>query len=129
MFPMANAKSILVVEDDADVLRTVTDILVSDGYRVTGVTGGLEAMRRLEEERFDAILTDMRLGDYHGAVLTRMVRQLWPETPVALMTAYEKDPMVSVTLMGGVRSLVIKPFRPEELLRTVRELFREPAHA
>jgi CheY-like chemotaxis protein len=109
-----------VVEDDEDTRRLLESLLTAEGYSVTAVEGGKEALRRLQRGRYRAVLSDMRLGDYHGAVLVRLVRRHWPKIPVVLMTAFPGDPMISEALAGGIAAFVAKPFQPAELLETLR---------
>ena len=74
---MADAPTkLLLVEDDRIVRITVRDALAKAGYRVTDLADGAAALRAAEAERFDIVLTDVRLPGLDGIALFRRIRQL-----------------------------------------------------
>jgi two-component system response regulator AtoC len=110
------ATKLLLVEDERIVRITVRDALARAGYRVTDLSDGASALRAAEAERFDIVLTDVRLPGLDGIALFRRIRQINPDAAVLLFTAHaELDDAVAV-MREGARDYIQKPFEMEELL-------------
>jgi DNA-binding NtrC family response regulator len=113
--PEARTK-LLLVEDERIVRVTVRDALARAGYRVTDLADGAAALRAVEAERFDIVLTDVRLPGLDGVSLFRRIRQIDPDTAVLLFSGHaELDDAVAV-MREGARDYIQKPFEMEELL-------------
>lgn len=128
----ANAKLIMVVEDEEPLLRLSTHILEMAGYRVTPVAESETALHRARSRRDETIhllLTDVRMDPHmSGAKLAHLMRQDRPGLRVIYMTGY---PMVDALLKeeaAGTAGLLRKPFTPTALLDAVRKAL-VPAHA
>jgi DNA-binding NtrC family response regulator len=107
---------LLLVEDDRIVRITVRDALAKAGYRVTDLSDGAAALRAAEAERFDIVLTDVRLPGLDGIALFRRIRQLHSDAAILLFTAHaEVDDAVAV-MREGARDYIQKPFEMDELL-------------
>lgn len=117
----ASPRTILVVDDEAEVRETLAEILGDGRHRVITVRSGREALERLAQERFDVILTDMRMADLDGRALYEEIEQRWPEW-VARVVFVTGD-----TLTSGLREfaarcgrpVIEKPFLPGEVRRVV----------
>ena len=107
---------VLLVEDDRIVRITVRDALARAGYRVTDLADGASALRAAETERFDIVLTDVRLPGLDGISLFRRVRQLDPDAAVLLFTAHAELGDAVEVMREGARDYIEKPFEMEELL-------------
>lgn len=84
-------KTILVVDDEANIRRLYSEELTDAGYRVVGVGSWEEARRALESERFDLVTLDIRMGDGpNGIEALRLIKNRDPDLPVVLVTAYEE---------------------------------------
>jgi DNA-binding NtrC family response regulator len=107
---------LLLAEDDRIVRITVRDALEEAGYAVEAFEDGAAAAAALERDRFDLVLTDVRLPGLDGLALFRRARAAQPDAAVVLMTAYA-DAEDAVTVMReGARDYLQKPFEMEELL-------------
>ncbi len=118
---------LVVVDDDAGLLRTLQILLEDGGFRVVACRSGDEALARLAgdggTERgadADLVLTDLAMPGRDGLDLTREVVRRFPGLPVLLMTAYPEALRVDEALALGARGLVVKPFDPERLLKALR---------
>ena len=101
---------LLLVEDDRIVRIPVRDALEEAGYEVTACADGSSAMRALEAEPFDLVLTDVRLPGVDGITLFRRIHEIAPGTAVLLMTAFaDTDDAVEVMRLGA-RDYISKPF-------------------
>jgi len=117
--PTARAgESVLVVDDEFDLRKIIREWLVAAGYRVALADSPEEALKRMQAERFDLMLTDVVMpGPMDGAALARTVAQRHPGTRVLLMSGYADDALDGVKQQWRVLE---KPFRQDELARAVR---------
>ena len=111
---------VLVVDDDADTRTLMLDILEEDGYIVQSCSNGEQALRLLEEEHFDVVLSDIRMPGLTGIDLLRHVRCRALETEVILMTAYASVETAIQALRREAFDYLIKPFELDELRQRVR---------
>jgi two-component system response regulator AtoC len=107
---------LLLVEDERLVRITVRDALARAGYQVTDLADGAAALRAVEAERFDIVLTDVRLPGVDGIALFRRIRQLHPESAVLLFTAHAELHDAIAVIREGARDYIEKPFEMDELL-------------
>ena len=112
---------ILVVDDCPEMAEMVADALSERGYTAIAVSSGLEAMRRLRTECFDALVTDLRMPEVDGLALMRASLELDPSRPVIMMTAHGTlDSAVEAT-GGGAYHYLMKPFRLDALSRLIEQ--------
>lgn len=116
--------SILVVDDEtrlADVLAAALDDL---GYRATAVENARAALSSLEQERFDLVLTDLRLPGMDGRALLQEVRKRWPEIPVVVITAFATVRDAVELVKEGAFDYIAKPFEMEHVAAVIRRALR-----
>ena len=80
---------ILVVDDDAHILKLYRLELEEEGYDVTTAGSGKEAMERFEQEEFDLIALDILMPDVDGITLLRKMKEKKPRMPIIMSTAYD----------------------------------------
>ena len=114
------ADRILVVEDEAAMRKSIGIMLRREGYLVTEVASGADAMAQAHEERFDLVVTDLRLGPVSGLDVLRDVKSTQPEIELIVVTAYGTIPTAVEAIKLGAFDFVTKPFQVEELLLRVR---------
>jgi two-component system NtrC family sensor kinase len=117
-------RTILVVDDEADVRETLAEILTRARHRVVTVASGREALERLAEQRYDVIFADMRMPGIDGRALYREIERRWPGQGARV--AFVSGDMLTAALREFVaesgRPLIEKPFLPSEVRRLVVEL-------
>ena len=86
-----NNKSVLVVDDNHDLLYLLSVRLVSAGYIVYGATNGLEALEQMEKHSVDVVLTDYRMPKMDGFEFLSVCRAKWPGVPVLVFSAEQED--------------------------------------
>jgi two-component system NtrC family sensor kinase len=118
------AQTVLVVEDDAEVMRFVTDVLRESRYRVLTARDGAGALKLIERHADIALLfTDMVLpGGMSGRQLATTAREYRPGLKVLYATGYWRNAVLHPGQMGSDSEVLTKPFTHETLLRKVREL-------
>ena len=113
---LPTAANLLVVDDDADMLRLLTMRLTAAGYRVTAVTSAEAALTELQLERPQLVLSDVRLPGKDGLALFDDIRALHPSLPVILLTAHGTIPDAVEATERGVFTYLTKPFDGKGLL-------------
>ena len=111
--------SVLVVDDDPDVLRAVCRLLRSQGYSVTSTNNGAEAARFVHGRSFDVIVSDIKMPGMDGIQLLREVREHDLHVPVVLVTG---EPAVSTAVQAleyGAFHYLTKPVDADALARAV----------
>lgn len=129
---VSNHMSVLVVDDDPDTQDLLSEVLSGEGYRVSTSGSGEEALRIGQQERFDVIISDMRLGpELNGLDVLRAYKSIQPESEVILITAFGSMETAIEAVKAGAFDYISKPFKIDEVLLQVsraiesRRLIRE----
>ncbi|MDR5900782.1 MULTISPECIES: two-component system response regulator GlrR [Halomonas] len=112
---------ILLVDDDVSLLRLLGMRLESRGYRLTTAASGREALRSLEVNRPDLVITDLRMDEMDGLMLFREVQRAAPGLPVILLTAHGSIPDAVAATREGVFSFLTKPVDRDELFAAIED--------
>ena len=119
--------TVLVIDDEESVATTIEAILKMDGHDVTAVTNGADAIRLLNERRYDVVLTDLRLADMDGIDVLREVQRTSPETASIMLTGYASLESAVAALRSGAYDYLMKPSDVEELRATVNRAIERGA--
>ena len=124
MTRLSDARHVLVVEDEPQMRAMLTDNLEFEGYRVTAVATGEEAMTMFSGEAFSLLLLDVMLPGISGFEVCERLRDLGTRVPIIMLTArtHERDRVRGLDL--GADDYVRKPFSVRELLARVRAQVR-----
>lgn len=114
---------LLVVDDEAGILRLMKLELSAQGFRVITATNGEDAITVAEEQRPDAILLDVMMPGLSGLEVMRRLRER-SNVPILLVTAKDKDTDKVRGLELGADDYIVKPFNPDELGARVRAVLR-----
>ncbi|VTU15888.1 sigma 54-interacting transcriptional regulator [Variovorax sp. RA8] len=112
---------LLVVDDDADMLRLLSMRLTGAGYQVTAVTSAESALTQLEIEHPQLVLSDVRLPGRDGLQLFDEIRKRHPTLPVILLTAHGTIPDAVEATARGVFTYLTKPYDARELLDKIAQ--------
>jgi two-component system, OmpR family, alkaline phosphatase synthesis response regulator PhoP len=118
---------ILLVEDEPGLRLTVSDLLVSEGYRVDTAVDGPAGLTRGAGREFDLIVLDVMLPGKNGFDVCRELRQQGVDTAILMLTAKTQVTDRVVGLKLGADDYLAKPFNPAELLARVEALLRRVA--
>lgn len=124
-------QTVLVVDDDREIVRLVRAYLEQAGFRSIGAYDGAEALRALRADRPDMLILDLMLPDRDGLEITRQLRAD-PATaalPILMLTARVDDTDRIVGLELGADDYVTKPFNPREVVARVRAVLRRSGSA
>lgn len=111
--------NILIVEDDVPFGTMLKTFLNKRNYEAELVLSGDEAFRKLKQNSYNLILTDVRLPDTSGLDILKQVKTDNAETQVIIMTGYAEISMAVQAMKNGAFDYVSKPFRPEAILQTI----------
>jgi two-component system alkaline phosphatase synthesis response regulator PhoP len=117
---------ILVVEDEDDILELLRYNLAKEGFRVTGVVSGEEALRTARSQPPDLIILDLMLPGMDGLTVCRELKHdaKTRETPIIMLTAKGEEADIVAGLELGADDYIIKPFSPRVLLARLRAVLR-----
>jgi CheY-like chemotaxis protein len=105
---------ILVVEDDELTKNVIVRYLSKIGHLCTSAMDGVEALDKIKESKFDAVVTDIRMPNMDGIALTKEILKKYPELPVMVMTGFDEEYEAGRAMAGGAREFIIKPFSLSE---------------
>ncbi|MDB5972580.1 MAG: sigma-54-dependent Fis family transcriptional regulator [Hydrocarboniphaga sp.] len=121
---MAAAHTILVVDDEPRLREVIASALEDLGYRTVIAESGEAAIRLIETEDIDLVLTDLRMPQMDGRELMHQVRRNWPGMPIVVMTAYSTVKDAVQMIKDGAFDYVSKPFEIDELSATIANALR-----
>lgn len=116
--------SILIVEDDITFSLMLTTWLGKKGFVVRSSSSVSDAKRRLGEEAFDLVISDLRLPDSDGIDLLKWLKSTHPSFPLIMMTSYAEIQTAVQAMKLGAADYIAKPLNPDELLGKIKELVR-----
>ena len=123
--PMARAKNILIVDDDADLRGLLCEQLeLHEEFAAQGVATAAEGVRAAKDSRPDLILLDVDLPDMDGREALKLMRGAGVSTPVVMLTAAAGDSDTILGLESGANAYVTKPFKFNVLLAHIRAQLR-----
>lgn len=116
--------TVLVVEDEVDLLFTIALSLELSGYRVIKAASGEEALALVEKERPNAVVLDIRLPGIDGWEVLNRLRDMghFPATPVVLLSAQVDEATAARAVKLGIHAHLAKPFSTAELSGVLRDL-------
>ena len=116
---------ILVVDDELNICQSCIKILAKLDYDVSYALNGYDALKMMNAEPFDVILTDLKMSSLGGMEVLRRVKDAFPETSVIVMTGYASVSSAVEVMKMGALDYLPKPFTPDELRAIVRQAVAE----
>lgn len=119
---------VLVVDDEADILESLKDILEAthDNMTVLTAASGAEGLQALQGHQVDLILSDYKMPKMNGLEFLAEVRKTHPKTPVVLITAFpDLDIALRAINEAGIEYFLTKPFNPGTVIEVVRSMLSE----
>jgi len=117
--PKQGKASLLLVDDDPDLLRLLSIRLKANSYDVTAVDSGQRALAAIGASRPDLVLTDLRMDGMDGMALFQEIQASYPGLPVIILTAHGTIPDAVAATKRGVFGYLTKPYDAEELLAQI----------
>jgi len=126
---MTALRKVLVVDDDPAVRQSFDRVLSGKGYAVITAENGEEALRKLNEEKYDIVYSDIRMPGMSGLEVAENVKARRPWTPVVIITGYGTEAAEARAKAAGVSSFLHKPLSPEMIEDSVRDSLAATAEA
>jgi DNA-binding NtrC family response regulator len=112
---------LLIVDDERIALRNLEHVMKKEGYQVTSTQSGSNALKILEEQQFDVVLTDLRMEKVDGMQILKKTRELYPDTEVVMITGFATLDSAVETMKHGAFYYIAKPFKLDEVRKVVAE--------
>ena len=116
---------ILWIDDEVLILRSYIHFLAERGYKLTMTTNVEDGMLLLKENKFDAILLDQHMPGIDGLKALQMIKELYANLPVIMVTKDEEDKTMSQAIAEKVDDYLIKPVNPNQILLAFKKLFKK----
>jgi len=113
---MPQQPSILLIEDEANLRHNLGVLVAAEGYRVVSAEDGAEGIRKLQEEPFDLVITDVVMPEVDGFQVMEYLKDYAPDTVVVAITAYVSAESAIEALRRGAYDYLAKPFDLDEVL-------------
>jgi len=122
---MRNPK-ILVVDDEVEIVRLLTEYLTEQGYEVVTAHGGIEALAKLDAEKPRVVLLDVRMPGMDGIEVLRRIRSFNQDVGILMITADEDIDLAKEALALGAYDYTLKPVDFQYLSRAVEKMMAAP---
>lgn len=122
---MSTSHSILIIDDEPNLRRSLGLILQRAGYGITTAGDAAEALHLLQAGAYDLTFLDIKLPDQNGIQLLPQIRDLYPEMPVVILTAHATLDTAIGAVRLGARDYLLKPVDPESILSRVENILSE----
>ena len=107
----------VLIVDDSEVIRKILVALFSKhGHLCETAKDGLEALDKIEKNRYDAVITDFEMPRMNGILLTKALLRKNPHLPILVMTGFTRDYKIGTAMGIGARDFIKKPFSSDELI-------------
>jgi DNA-binding NtrC family response regulator len=118
---MQKSERILIVDDEKVALKNLEHVMKKEGYEVVSTQSGQNALRILEEQKFDVVLTDLKMEKVDGMQILGRCRELYPDIEVIMITGYATLESAVESMKHGAFYYIAKPFRLDEVRKVVSE--------
>ena len=117
-------KKILLVDDAAFMRMMIKNTLAQNGYTdIIEASDGLEALEKCLSENPDLVLMDITMPNLDGIEALRKLKEVQPSTRVVMCSALGQEKMVLEAIKLGAEDFIVKPFKPERIMKTVNKCF------
>ena len=117
-------QKILIVDDDPEILEVITDILREGGYAVDTAPDGVKAIRYIDAESYDLVITDLNLPEVDGMMVLKHVVDQSPDTMCIILTGYGTIKSAVEAIKTGAFDYITKPIKSGEILMVVEKALR-----
>ena len=115
---------LLIAEDDRELRQLFSHVLSRNGYTVTGVSNGQEALDAMDTDFYDMIISDIMMPVMDGYELVRQLRDVGNTTPILMITAKDAFDDMRLGFQSGVDDYMVKPINVNEMVLRVQALLR-----
>jgi DNA-binding NtrC family response regulator len=123
---MDDVKKMMIVDDEETLTYSLYQsfILAQNNYEIVTAASGEEASQKLEDSKFDLVITDISMPGMSGLELLTLIKARYPDTEVIVMTAYGSDDKKDDAIKRGARYYIEKPFEIKEIKQLVMNILQ-----
>lgn len=120
------AQTLLIVDDSASMRQMVSFTLKDAGYDVIAANNGKDALTKLNGAKISMVITDLNMPEMDGIELIKQLRAMsgFKFTPIVMLTTESQDSKKMAGKQAGASGWIVKPFKPEQLLDTVKKFVK-----
>src|SRR6266496_1469905 len=122
-------KRVLIIDDDMDMCALLSRFLSRNGYDTDVAYSGQKGIAKFEEENFDVVLCDYRLGNMDGKEVMLSVKKIKPDAIVLIITGYSDIKTAIDVIKQGAYDYITKPLIPDEVLSVLNKALDQPSPA
>lgn len=123
--PLSNKHTILVVDDDPEIVTLLSKILLNEGYNVMDAQNGLEALRKVEKGGIDLVILDLIMPEMGGIEVLKRLGDIAPKLPVIVLTGHGDLQTAREAMMLGAYEYITKPFDADFVKAVVKKAFKK----
>ena len=117
--------TILVVDDEELIRDLVVTFLSKLGHSCVTAIDGVEALEKIGGNKIDVVITDIKMPNMDGIILTREISRQYPELPVMVMTAFDEEYSAGIAISVGAREFIKKPFSLDEFAARLHKMIND----
>jgi len=123
---ISGSETILVVEDQIDILELISMSLSMDGYKILGASDGEEALKLIKtiNNPIQLLLTDVIMPNINGQELASRLKRIYPDIKVVFMSGYADNAIAQLGVLDIDKNFIQKPFSPMELVKKIQEVLK-----
>lgn len=123
--PLSNKHTILVVDDDPEIVTLLSKILLNEGCSVMDAQNGLEALRKVEKGGIDLVILDLIMPEMGGIEVLKRLGDIAPKLPVIVLTGHGDLQTARESMMLGAYEYITKPFDADFVKAVVKKAFKK----
>ncbi|MCI0530754.1 MAG: response regulator [candidate division Zixibacteria bacterium] len=120
--PTSRTGKILIVDDNDQMSSLLADILELFDYQSQAVTDGEEALRKIQQEKFDMVITDLRMPRMSGTELLKLVKNIDPSLPVVVVSGFTPGNTQGIVISQQADGFLNKPFTVQQIEKLLKDL-------
>ncbi|NWG04596.1 MAG: response regulator [Syntrophaceae bacterium] len=117
--------TILVVDDEQLIRDLIASFLAKLGHTCITATDGVDALNQLKEKKVDAVITDIKMPNMDGIMLTGELSSQYSDLPVMVMTAFDEEYSAGIAISIGAREFIKKPFSLDEFAIRLHKMIND----
>ncbi len=119
-------KTILIVDDDKNILNGLAEILEMVGFEVIKANAGTEALKILSIKNIDLIIADILMPEIDGKKILSLVKEIEPDTPIIIITGFDIEITREYATKYKANGFLPKPIEAEDLINLVNKILKTP---
>ena len=121
----ASVYTILVVDDEELIRNLLVTFLSKMGHSCVIAIDGVDALDKMKRNKIDIVITDIKMPNMDGIILTNKISLQYPELPIMVMTAFDEEYSAGVAISAGAREFIKKPFSLDEFAIRLHKMIND----